>query len=157
AGNDASVAASPYVEDFETSGAIPPGWTRQVLIGTGADQMAESNACAVGADTPPNCLAAFPSSKEVDAVVVSTPISIVNPSAQIRFKNYYSTEAGYDGAVLEVKIGSGVFEDVIAAGGTFVSGGYSGVIDGRATSSIAGRSAWTGSSGGNYVLTVISL
>src|SRR5262249_48236515 len=108
-------------------------------------------------DTPPNCLAAFPSSKEVDAVVVSTPISIVNPSAQIRFKNYYSTEAGYDGAVLEVKIGSGVFEDVIAAGGTFVSRGYSGVIDGRATSSIAGRSAWTGSSGGNYVLTVISL
>ncbi len=31
---------------------------------------------------------------------------------------------GYDGGVLEIKIGTNAFTDIIAAGGSFVSNGY---------------------------------
>ena len=30
----------------------------------------------------------------------------------------------YDGGVLEIKIGTGAFTDILSAGGSFVSGGY---------------------------------
>jgi hypothetical protein len=41
-------------------------------------------------------------------------------------------------------------------GGTFVSGGYTGEIDGTANNPLAGRLAWSGNSGG-YINTVINL
>lgn len=41
-------------------------------------------------------------------------------------------------------------------GGSFVSGGYTGEIDGTANNPLAGRMAWSGNSGG-YIDTVINL
>ena len=41
-------------------------------------------------------------------------------------------------------------------GGSFVSGGYTGQIDGTANNPLAGRMAWSGPSGG-YIDTVINL
>jgi hypothetical protein len=63
---------------------------------------------------------------------------------------------GYDGGVLEIKIGGGSFQDILAAGGSFVQNGYDHTIDGGFGSPIAGRQAWSGSSGG-YVLTIAQL
>ena len=51
--------------------------------------------------------------------------------AVLTFKNRWTFEGTticYDGGVLEIKIGSGSFTDIVAAGGSFVSGGYNGSI-----------------------------
>ncbi|MGA9828234.1 MAG: hypothetical protein WBQ57_07840, partial [Rhodanobacteraceae bacterium] len=61
-----------------------------------------------------------------------------------------------DGAVLEISIDGGPFQDILAAGGSFESGGYNGTISTSFMSPIAGRMAWTGASGG-FVSAVVDL
>ena len=59
--------------------------------------------------------------------------------------------------MLEIKIGaSGVFTDILTAGGSFVSGGYSGAISTASGNPLAGRAAWTGNSNG-YITTTVNL
>src|SRR5205814_10150874 len=55
-------------------------------------------------------------------------------------------------------INGGAFTDITAAavGGSFVTGGYTGVIDSTAGNPLAGRMAWSGNSGG-YINTVVNL
>jgi hypothetical protein len=72
----------------------------------------------------------------------------------LSFKNSYNTEANFDGGVLEISINGGPFVDIIAAGGSFLEGGYSGLI-GVTDSVLTGRQAWTGNSGGFITTTVI--
>ena len=84
------------------------------------------------------------------------------------FRNNYSTEHDpppaevfWDGYVLEVStpnISGGDFLDITDphVGGSFVSGGYTGEIDGTAENPLAGRMAWSGTSGG-YIDTVINM
>jgi hypothetical protein len=83
----------------------------------------------------------------------------------LSFRNNFNSEMSmgifWDGGVLEVSapnINAGDFTDVTdrAVGGTFVSGGYTGEIDGTANNPLAGRMAWSGNSGG-YINTVINL
>jgi hypothetical protein len=59
---------------------------------------------------------------------------------------------------MEVSVNGGAFVDVTdpAIGGTFVSGAYTGEIDGTANNPLAGRFAWCGNSGG-YINSVINL
>ncbi|MGH9869139.1 MAG: hypothetical protein ACREAA_13370, partial [Candidatus Polarisedimenticolia bacterium] len=49
---------------------------------------------------------------------------------------------------LEIAIGAGPFVDILAAGGSFVTGGYDAPIAAGEGSPIAGRAAWTGTSVG---------
>jgi hypothetical protein len=72
------------------------------------------------------------------------------------FRNRYDIEKDNDGGVLEIKIGNGAFVDIVAAGGTFVEGGYNGTISVSFGSPIAGRQAWTGLSAG-FVPTTVNL
>ncbi len=58
--------------------------------------------------------------------------------------------------VLEISIAGGAFADIITAGGTFVSGGYTGAISTSFGSPIAGRQAWNGNSGG-YITSTVNL
>ena len=55
-------------------------------------------------------------------------------------------------------ISGGDFLDITDShvGGSFVTGGYTGEIDGTANNPLAGRMAWSGDSGG-YINTVINL
>ncbi len=88
---------------------------------------------------------------------LNTPSFLVNSaSAQMMFSNNYNLENGFDGGVLEIQFGPGVFTDILAAGGSFVSGGYNGTISTGFQSPIAGRQAWTGNSGG-YQTAVVNL
>ena len=57
--------------------------------------------------------------------------------------------------MLELSINGGPFQDILAAGGTFASGGYNGTI-GVTDSVLTGRAAWTGNSLG-FIDTVINL
>src|SRR6185369_12383855 len=63
---------------------------------------------------------------------------------------------GYDGGVLEIKIGTSAFTDILTAGGTFSSGGYNSLIDPGYGNPLAGRQAWSGNSGG-FITTLVNL
>ncbi|MEZ5308254.1 MAG: hypothetical protein R2684_14005 [Pyrinomonadaceae bacterium] len=86
--------------------------------------------------------------------LVSPPISISSQHARLSFKNWYELETTflrnrvYDGAVLEIQIDDGDWQDILDAGGEFVSGGYNdGFIDGCCSNPLVGRRAWSGRSG----------
>jgi len=80
---------------------------------------------------------------------------------QLSFRHKYGFEStptnGYDGGVVEIKIGGGAFTDVIAAGGSFVtSNGYNLKIDTRFGNILSNRFAWSGTNN-NYSNVVINL
>ena len=89
----------------------------------------------------------------------------VGASAVMSFRNNFNTEFSdgiyWDGYVLEVStpsISGGEFLDITDShvGGSFVSGGYTGELSGKANNPLAGRMAWSADSGG-YIDTVINL
>ena len=90
---------------------------------------------------------------------------ISSDAAVLSFRNNFDTEFSdgtyWDGGVLEVSspnINGGAFTDVTdpAVGGSFVTGGYTGMISNLASNPLADRMAWSGSSGG-YIDTVVNL
>jgi hypothetical protein len=93
---------------------------------------------------------------------VSPLIPIVSTTAKLTFRNNYSLEAsssssaGFDGGVLDIKIGGGVFQDILAAGGSFASGGYTRTISSSYGNPFSGRQAWSGSSAG-WIATQVNL
>ena len=100
------------------------------------------------------------SDKVLDRMNVS-----VGANAVMSFRNNFNTEFSdgiyWDGYVLEVSspnISGGEFLDITDShvGGSFVSGGYTGEISGKANNPLAGRMAWSADSGG-YIDTVINL
>jgi len=98
-----------------------------------------------------------------DKYLDSPGIAISSASAQLSFRNNFDTEISsgtyWDGGVLEVSapnINGGAFTDILAAGGNFLSGGYTGQISGIASNPLANRMAWSGNSGG-YINTVVNL
>ena len=141
--------------DGVTSPAIPAGWTTTLVVGQTGDPAWYTSTSFF--DTPPNAARAEDTTHSTDKVLDSPPIAIATASARLTFRNKYDLESGYDGCVLEISIGGGAFQDIIAAGGAFVSGGYNGTISATSTSTpLAGRSAWTGTSTG-FVTSVVDL
>ena len=85
-------------------------------------------------------------------------IVISSAAAQLSFRNNYDfeydpppAEVFWDGGVLEVSTNGGPFVDIIdpAMGGSFVSGGYNGEIDGTANNPMAAQQAWCANSAGH--------
>ena len=140
--------------------ALPQGWTT-----TGSGPASNPNGtpwvtAAGTADTPPN--AAFvpdPTDAEDDSLI-SPPVPINSSSAQVSFNHSFTFNAQapeyFDGGVLEISIAGGPWTDILAAGGSFVTGGYSGTISALLPSVIAGRQAWAGSSIG-FMTTIANL
>ena len=100
-----------------------------------------------------------------DKVVDRTGITVASASAVLTFRNNFDTEVSggvfWDGGVLEVStpsISNGDFLDITDShvGGSITVGGYTGEISGDASNPLAGRMAWSGSSGG-YIDTVVNL
>ncbi|HZH34151.1 MAG TPA: carboxypeptidase regulatory-like domain-containing protein, partial [Pyrinomonadaceae bacterium] len=85
--------------------------------------------------------------------LVSPIFRISSRQAQLTFRNKYDLESTflrnklYDGGVLELRVNQGAWRDILAAGGSFVSGGYDGVIDNCCQNPLAGRLAWSSRSG----------
>jgi hypothetical protein len=145
--------------------ALPAGWTTSASGGQGVWSTTTSMF-----DTPPNSAFCADSTNLGVGELYSPLISIQSSSAQLVFRNNYHLEAesdgsvAYDGGVLEIKIGSGGFQDILAAGGSFASGGYNMVIssnEGRHNNPLAGRQAWSGISGpyrtNSFVTTIVQL
>jgi hypothetical protein len=140
-----------FSENFDnvTPPDVPANWNTTVIDG-GSGWTTITNPV----DSQPN--AAFVSDKDLAGLseLTSPPIPISSTSALLTFRNFYETESdtnllvGYDGGVLEIQIGNDPFLDVLAAGGSFLSGGYNNILEPTTDNPLAGRQAWSGSSGG---------
>ena len=115
-------------------------------------------------NSPPNA-AFIPDQDGISDKVLDRVNVTVGAGAVMTFRNNFDTEFSdgiyWDGYVLEVSspnISGGEFLDITDShvGGSFVSGGYTGEIDGTANNPLAGRMAWSASSGG-YIDTAINL
>ena len=129
------------------------------------------NSVATGAESPwvtrsgtndsaPNT-AYVPDPPNTGTSYLETP-AIVLPLGQseLTFRNNYRLEADnngyYDGGVLEIKVGAGSYTDILAAGGSFVAGGYNGTISTAWNSPLSGRQAWSSNSVG-FITTAVHL
>jgi len=83
---------------------------------------------------------------------LSTPISLPS-STELSFWHDFTTEAGFDGGVVEISADGGAWRDL---GSAFTQGGYPGIIAADSDSPIGGRWAFTGDSAG-YAMSVVDL
>jgi len=137
--------------DGSTPPTLPAGWVAANAINPDGILWVTSNSGVPSppADSLPN--AAFIN----DPAVISdkrldSPTIAIFPSggAQLTFRQNRDLESTFDGGVLEISIAGGAFQDILAAGGSFVTGGYNATISTSYGSPIAGRQAWSGVSGG---------
>ncbi len=159
------IAQTAFSENFDavSAPALPAGWVSSTT--NGAANCTPTGTCALGSqwatsatspDTGPNSAFHNDPSCVTDNTLDSPSIAIQSTSAQLIFRNKYNTESTFDGAVLEMSIDGGAFQDIITAGGSFVTGGYNGTISVNFLSPIAGRQAWTGNSGA-FITTKVNL
>jgi uncharacterized repeat protein (TIGR01451 family) len=152
-----TVVGPPHVtlaENFDgvTAPALPTGWTATDASGPTPLWVTSTTS----PDTAPNTAFVDDPGVVSDKQLVSPPIAITTDSAQVSFRSNYDLETNYDGGVLEISIDGGAFADILAAGGSFVTGAYNQVISSSYSNPLAGRLAWTGSSGG-WVTTTANL
>lgn len=150
--------SSTFTQGFDgvTVPALPAGWTTSA---GGAESLWVTS--TTQRDTLPNAAFSPDPSTVGSNTLVSPVIPILTSSAKLTFRNNYSLEAGsgtvgYDGGVLDIKIGGGAFQDILAAGGSFASGGYTRTISSSYSNPLKGRQAWSGSSSG-FITTVANL
>jgi hypothetical protein len=145
--------------DNVTPPTLPAGWTATNAVNPDKILWVTSNSGnpSPPVDSPPN--AAFINDPAVvsDKRLDSRSIAVGTSSwAQLSFRNNYNLETSFDGGVLEISVAGGAFQDIVAAGGSFVAGGYNGAIRTGFGNPIEGRAAWTGSSSG-FITTTVNL
>src|SRR5205823_629523 len=154
----------PCMENWDsvTAPALPPGWTA-TNPDPGDGVMWTTNTFM--SESRPNNAFVPDQDGISDKVLDRTHVQVTSATATLSFRNNFNTEMSggicWDGYVLEVStpnISGGDFLDITDShvGGSFVSGGYTGTIDGTANNPLAGRMAWSSSSNG-YIDTVINL
>jgi hypothetical protein len=155
-------------ENFDnvTPPALPVEWLATNALGPPPLWVTSNSGVPIPpADTPPN--AAFIDDPGVlsDKRLDSFPFSFFEQCCgQLTFRHNFNLEAsdvdpniGFDGGVLELSTdGGNTFRDILAAGGSFVTGGYNRTIAMDRGSPIAGRQTWSGNSGG-FITTVVNL
>ncbi|MGE5209007.1 MAG: hypothetical protein ACM3KL_06725 [Alphaproteobacteria bacterium] len=152
--------------DGLTPPELPPGWLATNALGPPPLWVSSNSGVPIPpADTLPNALfiddPGVVSDKRLDGWFVSF---FEDCCVQLTFRHNFNLEAsdvdpnlGFDGGVLELSTdGGNTFQDILAAGGGFVSGGYNRTIATDRGSPIAGRQAWSGNSGG-FITTVVGL
>jgi uncharacterized repeat protein (TIGR01451 family) len=151
------------MENFDgvTAPALPAGWT---TTASGAESPWTTSSAT--RDTVPNSmLVPCPSSPGLSELV-SPAIPITTSTAQLNFRNRYTFESssgnpslGFDGGVLEIQIGGGAFMDILSAGGSFVTGGYTRILSSSFSNPLGGRQAWSGKapSGSGFITTTVNL
>ncbi|MCW5900687.1 MAG: T9SS type A sorting domain-containing protein [Flavobacteriales bacterium] len=148
--------------DAVTAPALPAGWLNQNLTGTVHPW---TTSTTFPFSNPNSAYYEQLTSTTSDNVLVTPPINIVSTTAQLSFQNsHWITDiflgTYYDGAVLEISINAGAWTDIIAAGGAWVTGGYSHVLAAGTSNPLQGRAAWAGISAGgtgNYFTTTVDL
>jgi hypothetical protein len=144
---------------------LPPDWLATNALGPPPLWVTSNSGLPMPpADTPPN--AAFVDDPGVvsDKRLDSLHFPVSGTGVQLLFEHNFNLEAsdvdpnvGFDGGVLEMSFdGGNTFQDILAVGGSFSSGGYNRTISTVRGSPIAGRQAWSGNSGG-FICTIVNL
>jgi hypothetical protein len=151
--------------DSVTVPALPAGWT---TAHTGA--LADWVTSATNPSSSPNDVFSNEAPSAATSELVTPDIPINSGNAQLTFRNLFNLQASaasaFDGMVLEISIPSvagGAFQDILAAGGSFPSGGngYNLTIS-AAPNPLNGRQCWSGLSGGTtaapaYITSTVNL
>lgn len=147
------------VENFDAvvAPALPVGWT------TSSSGVAGTNWVTSTSGTPappfnsaPN--AAFvPNPANISDNILQSASFVPGVGARVTFSQNFAFETGgWDGGVMEISINGGPFQDIITAGGSFVSGGYTGLISTCCGNPLGGRNAWRDANGG-FTTTIVAL
>ena len=83
----------------------------------------------------------------------TTAIALPAAPPNLSFWHWFSTESTYDGGILEISTDGGTTYTYVPAA-SFLSNGYNTAMD--ATTVLAGKTAWSGNSGG-FIKTVVDL
>ena len=147
-----SPISAGLTENFDgvTAPALPTGWT-QTFTGSNTGFVTATTT----ADSAPNSARTPNTATAGGADLESPEFAVTSPNAVLNFRNNYNTEATWDGGVLEIKIGSGAYTDIVTAGGTWISGGYNSGVRGTGNP-LGTRPAWSGNSNG-YITTSVRL
>ena len=141
-------------EDFDgvTAPALPTGWVATRPVGTVALWATTTS----DAYTSPNAAYTDDPDESSDNRLTSESVTIETAGAQLAFRHQYGFDDGYDGGRLEISIDGGSFEDILDAGGSFVSGAYTTTLPTGYSNPLEGEQVWSGSSGG-FIETVVDL
>ncbi|MCD9185447.1 MAG: M36 family metallopeptidase [Pyrinomonadaceae bacterium] len=143
-----------FTENFDgvTAPAIPAGWTA-VPVQSGINFVTTTNT----PDTAPNAaFAVNPTTVGGGTDLTSPSLAITASAATVSFRHRFDTEPGWDGGALEISVNSGAFQDIITAGGRFVTNGYTGTVGAGTNNPLSNRNTWNGNSGG-YITTTVQL
>ncbi len=129
--------------DGVTAPSLPGGWASTVSgSGTGWTTVTTTPASAPNAAFAGDPITVGISELETPATLVSSA------AAALKFKLNFNTEPNFDGMVLEIKIGAGAYQDILAAGGSFVANGYNSTFPTTFENPLPLRQAWSGLSTG---------
>lgn len=145
---------TPENFDRVVAPALPSGWAGILATGLPADIPWQT--VTTQSVSAPNSAFATDYNHVTDNRLESAPILSLPPGAILTFRNNFNVEQPFDGMVLEISINGGAFTDIITAGGTFVTGGYTGTIFAGTTNPLQGRPGWTGNSAG-FITTQVNL
>jgi subtilisin-like proprotein convertase family protein len=139
-----------FSENFDalTTPNLPAGWTS-----TNTGGSVPFATLSTFPDSPPNAIYTNDPFIVGTSSLTTPAIALGNVRHKLIFRQRYQLDYEFDGGVLEISANGGTFTDIISAGGSFVSGGYTTPL---VASDLAGRNAWTGDSI-TYISTEINL
>lgn len=158
-----SIAAPtfPFDEDFNESDPfaldLPVGWSS--VIDSGSD--VTYGWLVVGFLPYDGAFSAWaPDASSSSDSSLQTPGFAVGRYGQLSFWHMFELQYQHEGVMLEISIAGGPYQDMEAAGGKFVTGGYVGALSAAVSNPIQdqrpGQMTWTGSSAG-YQQVIVNL
>jgi hypothetical protein len=145
-----------YSQNFDGVGApgLPAGWQSSLISGAANPW----TTVATQSDTALNRAYATNLAVPSHSALLSPSIAMPAGAATLTFRHWYEMEPGWDGGVLEIAIpgvAGGAFQDIVAAGGSFVSGAYT-YLSANGGAYSPQRNVWSGISEG-YITTVVNM
>ena len=141
------VPSVPVNQNFDavTPPALPPGWTSTVLSGS-APAWITSSASGIADSAPVAAVTNGIASVGSNALVTPAVLLPVSPTgAVLTFRHRYNFETDFDGGVLELSTNGGTtWNDILSAGATFITGGYTRTLSAAWGNPLGGRLAWSG-------------
>ncbi|YCM44325.1 matrixin family metalloprotease [Verrucomicrobiaceae bacterium 227] len=137
--------------DFDDSSSFPSAWTTST---TGAGIAWKTSTAR--SDSPLRAIFADNVNAVGEARLESPTVVPGSEGGNLTFRHFYRNEANFDGAVLEASRDGGAWFDLPESAAEVLSGGYNATIKLGYNSPIAGRRAWSGSSG-DFLTTSIQL
>jgi hypothetical protein len=149
-----------FAQNFDTvtRPALPAGWTTSAS-GVQSPWITTNSL----SDTASNSVYSTDAGNIGVNELNSPPIVLPLGQSTLSFRHRYSFESdtalatnAYDGGVLDIKIGTNAFNDIITNGGSWIANGYNRKIDSRYGNPLTNRWAWSGTNGG-FVTTTVTL